>query len=123
MTKIEKKRYLFIFEHAPHSTLHAKEGLDFSLACAAFDQKVSVLFMGNGVYQLLRHQDSSAINLKNHSASIEALELYGIEHCYYQGGILEDYELSANLLAERAQAKSLQEIQKLIQQHDHVFTY
>ena len=85
---MQKKSFLFIFSQAPHSNLSAKEGMDFAFSCAAFEQDVDALFIDDGIFQLLKHQDTKALQVKNHSAGIEAFSLYGINHCYYDANSL-----------------------------------
>lgn len=80
---MKEKSFLFIFKHPPHSNLSAKEGMDFAFSCAAFDQDVDALFIDDGVFQLIKNQQTTQLELKNHSLGIEAFSLYGINHCYY----------------------------------------
>lgn len=117
------KSFLFIFEHAPHASLHAKEGLDFAFSCAAFEQKVDVLFIHDGVYQLLNNQNTKGIELKNHSASIEALNLYGIENCYYQEECAQKRGIEIKDLNPISKALSHQQNAKLLKTYDFIFTY
>ncbi len=119
---MKKLSFLFIFNHAPHASLDAKEGMDFAFSCAAFEQKTDVLFRGNGIYQLLKQQDTSALNIKNHSQGIAAFGLYGIEHCYYETASLDALQLDASYLLEQAEA--LQgDLHELLQHYDYVLNY
>ena len=47
------RRILFVIAHPPHRGALAFELLDELLVGAVFDQRVSVLFVGDGVYQLI----------------------------------------------------------------------
>jgi tRNA 2-thiouridine synthesizing protein C len=118
-----KKTFLFVFQHAPHENLHAKEGLDFAFSCAAFDQQVDVLFVEDGVYHLLKNQNTEAIKQKNHSASIDALSLFGIEHCFYSKTCTNKRNINKQQLLEGSQALETEQYTQLLNNYDMVFTY
>lgn len=71
---------VFIFQQAPFSSPMAREGLEALLAAAAFEQNPTVIFMGDGIWQLLESGDTPSH--KNHSKMLGALPLYGVEHIY-----------------------------------------
>ncbi len=121
--KIPKKSFLFFLQQPPHASLKNKEALDFALSCAAFEQKVSVIFIDDGVYQLIKNQNTKNIHSKNHSASIAALALYGIEHCYYDGESAQSRKLSTEKLIADTQTITQDHIKHLIAEHDFVFYY
>nr|WP_010130778.1 sulfurtransferase complex subunit TusC [Microbulbifer agarilyticus] len=75
------KSILALCRHAPYGNALAREGLEAILACAAMDQVPSVLFSGDGVYQLLE-QDPVAINEKSLRRNLQALPMFGIEHIH-----------------------------------------
>jgi tRNA 2-thiouridine synthesizing protein C len=56
-----------------------------ALAAAAFEQPISLLFMGDGVLQLMAEQDSQAIGVKNIGRLLASLPLYDIERVYVDG--------------------------------------
>ena len=76
------KKILFIFRQSPYSGNLAREALDVAFAAGIFNQQVSVLFMDDGVWQLLPDQQSSLIGVKQQYAMLTALPLYDIEHVY-----------------------------------------
>ena len=65
MTTVEPKQLLVVVRHSPYGSSLARASLDVALAAAAFEQPVKLLFMGDGVLQLLPGQDSQAIGQKN----------------------------------------------------------
>lgn len=67
------RRLLFVFRTAPHGTIIGQEGLDVLLTGGAFEQDISVLFMDDGVYQLLASQDASAIGGKDYTRAFGVL--------------------------------------------------
>src|SRR5690606_32804954 len=76
------KKLLFRLSKAPYVRSLAREAIDAVLAAAAFEQDVRVLCMGDGVYQLLKDQNPTAIEQKNFTASFGLFTLYGINQVY-----------------------------------------
>ena len=50
---------MYVNRHAPHGTIYPLEGLEVVLIGAAFDQDVSMAFIGDGVFQLNKGQDTA----------------------------------------------------------------
>ena len=71
--EIMVRKLLYVFRSAPHGAIIGQEGLDVLLTGGAFEQDVSVLFMDDGVMQLFRNQDASAIGSKDYTRAFAAL--------------------------------------------------
>ncbi len=56
MNQTPSKKLLFISRHAPYGSSLARDALDAVLASSAYDQQLSLLFMDDGVFQLLKNQ-------------------------------------------------------------------
>jgi tRNA 2-thiouridine synthesizing protein C len=82
------KKILFISRHPPYSSSTAREALDALLAASAYDQDLSLLFMDDGVFQLLKEQDSSMLEQKNIAAILPVLSVYDIDNIYIQDQLL-----------------------------------
>ncbi len=76
------RKILFISRKPPYGSSQPREALDALLAASAYDQQLSLLFMDDGVFQLMRNQNTAYIYQKNMASSLQALELYGIENIY-----------------------------------------
>jgi tRNA 2-thiouridine synthesizing protein C len=76
------KKLLFISRHAPYGTNSAKDAIDAALAASIFDQDIGFLFIDDGVFQLLRNQQSQCIEQKNIASILSAFSLYGIDKIY-----------------------------------------
>jgi tRNA 2-thiouridine synthesizing protein C len=95
------KKFMFVNRKAPYGSVYALEGLEVVLISAAFDQDVSLAFLDDGVYQLVRGQDTKAAGMKNFSPTYRALEGYDIEKLYVEREALEARGISeADLLVE-----------------------
>ena len=55
----------------------AADGLDMLLATAAFDQKITAIFLGSGLFNLLPGQ-SHDINMKNQTKAFASLPLFDV---------------------------------------------
>ena len=48
------KKFMYVNRKAPYGTIYALESLEVVLIGAAFDQDVSLAFIGDGVYELTK---------------------------------------------------------------------
>lgn len=92
---------LFIFTQAPTANSSAREGIEALLACAAFDQQPAVLFIDQGVLQLLPHAEQPGT--KNLNKMLQALELYGVESIYVCAKSLFTFGLTASIIQPSGQ--------------------
>jgi tRNA 2-thiouridine synthesizing protein C len=95
------KKFLYVNRKAPYGTIYALESLEVVLISAAFDQDVSLAFIDDGVYQLVKGQQTKGINVKNFSPTYRALEGYDIEKLYVAKESMEERGLTeADLLVD-----------------------
>lgn len=78
------KKLMYVNRRAPHGTVYALESLEVVLIGAAFDQDVSLAFMDDGVYQLMKGQNAQAVGMKNFSATYTALGDYEVNKIYVE---------------------------------------
>ena len=83
------KKLMYVNRKAPYGTIYALESLEVVLIGAAFDQRVSLAFLDDGVYQLTRGQDTAAIGMKNFSPTYAALGDYDVREIYVERESLE----------------------------------
>ncbi|MDH5387480.1 MAG: sulfurtransferase complex subunit TusC [Gammaproteobacteria bacterium] len=88
------KKFMYINRKAPYGTVYALESLEVVLIGAAFDQDVSLAFIGDGVYQLTKGQNTKAIGQKNFSPVYMALGDYDVNKIYVEKESLEERGLS-----------------------------
>ncbi|MCB1616611.1 MAG: sulfurtransferase complex subunit TusC [Pseudomonadales bacterium] len=117
-----EKNLLFIFRQTPYGNERAKEGLDAALAAAAFDQKVSLLFAGDGLWQLCSHQEVSSTE-KNHLKKLSACTLYGIENLYIYNEDPVFTDWISRICPLNCTVLDRHSVQNLISKHDHVLVY
>ncbi|TNG00678.1 MAG: sulfurtransferase complex subunit TusC [Gammaproteobacteria bacterium] len=90
----EIKKFMYVNRRAPYGTIYAWESLEVVLIGAAFDQDVSLAFMGDGVFQLTKGQDTSAASMKNFSPTYSALGDYEVTKIYVEKESLEERGLT-----------------------------
>lgn len=96
-----EKKIGIVNRHSPHGTSHAREALDLSLALSAFNESLSLFFIGDGVYQLLVKHDANVILQKNFQPMLKMLALYDVEQIYVcQQSLLERNILPEQLVIE-----------------------
>lgn len=93
MSEIVKK-FLYLNRKAPYGTIYAWESLEVVLIGAAFDQDVSLAFVDDGVFQLVKGQDTSGIGMKNFSPTYAALGDYEVKKIYVEAESLAERGLT-----------------------------
>lgn len=91
---MSEKSLLILFRRAPYGHSLARAGYDIALAAAAFEQPASLLFMDDGVWQLLPEQHASAIGEKSIASTLDSLPLYDIDAVYAESESLSARGLS-----------------------------
>ncbi|MBL6905993.1 MAG: sulfurtransferase complex subunit TusC [Pseudomonadales bacterium] len=119
--KPQKSRITFISRAAPYGQNKANLCLDMALASAVFEQDVNYIFFGDGVYQILKGQDGSAIESKTLGNALETLVLYGIEKIYADSQSLQEREISESELLSGMQIVNSESIAQIIESSDAVF--
>jgi tRNA 2-thiouridine synthesizing protein C len=117
------KKFMFVNRKAPHGTIYALEGLEVVLISAAFDQDVSLAFLDDGVYQLLKGQETKSLEVKNFSPTYRALEGYDVEKLYVERESLEARGIKEEQLLVPVQVVSAQEMAELMEQQDVIIGF
>jgi tRNA 2-thiouridine synthesizing protein C len=117
------KSLLVISRQAPWSGLSGRESLDIVLAGGAFDLPIGLLFMDDGVFQLSPSQAPAALQQKDLTANLKALEMFGVEDVFACGQSLAERGMfPGNLNIEIKQLPQEQDISELIDRYDYVIT-
>ena len=95
-----KKRFMFVNRKEPYGTIYALEALEVVLISAAFEQDVSLAFLDDGVYELMKGQNTSGIGMKNFSPTYRALGDYEITKLYVEKESLDERGLKPEDLME-----------------------
>jgi tRNA 2-thiouridine synthesizing protein C len=133
----EIKKFLYVNRKPPYGTIYALESLEVVLIGAAFDQDVSLAFLDDGVYELIKGQDTKAIGVKNFSPTYSALGDYDVKKIYVEKESLEERGLTLDNLmdlkyededddwAEKDSIRlvSREELSEIMDQQDVVFSF
>jgi len=117
------KKFMFVNRRAPYGTVYALEALEVALISAAFDQDISMVFLDDGVYELVKGQQTKAIDVKNFSPAYRALEGYDIEKLYVDADSLAARGLTEDNLLVPAQVLSAAQMAELMDQQDVVIGF
>ncbi|MBQ0960856.1 sulfurtransferase complex subunit TusC [Ideonella sp. 4Y11] len=117
------KKFMFVNRKAPYGTIYALESLEVVLITATFDQDVSLVFLDDGVYQLMKGQDTAGIGIKNHSKTYRALEGYDVEKLYVERASLEARGLSEDDLIVDVELLSSDEMAGLMAEQDVIYSF
>ncbi len=94
------KKFLYVNRKAPYGTIYALESLEVVLIGAAFDQDVSLAFLDDGVFQLVKGQDTKGIGVKNFSPTFRALGDYDVTKLFVEKESLDERGLTEDDLQE-----------------------
>lgn len=118
-----KKKILVLQKQAPYGSSMARDGLDYVLTSAAYDQDISVAFIAEGVWQLVSDQRPEGIAQKSQSAALEVLSLYDVEDLYVCEEDLIERGLKLDQLAVQVKSLSREQIKQLIHEQDAVIGF
>jgi tRNA 2-thiouridine synthesizing protein C len=117
------KKFLYVNRRAPYGTIYALESLEVVLIGAAFEQDVSLAFLGDGVYQLAKGQDTRAVQVKNFSPAFRALEDYDVTKLYVEKEALEARGLAEADLVVPVQVVGAERMAEIMEAQDVILTF
>ena len=117
------KKFMFVNRRAPYGTVYALEALEVVLISAAFDQDISMVFLDDGVYELVKGQQTQAIDVKNFSPAYRALNGYDIEKLYVDADSLAARGLTEDNLLVPVEVLSAAQMAELMDQQDVVIGF
>ncbi|MBN4076012.1 DsrE family protein, partial [Gammaproteobacteria bacterium AH-315-E17] len=90
---------------------------------AAFEQSLTLLFMGDGVLHLLAGQNAAGSGMKNVSKALPSLELYDVDQVFFEKGALQNKNMDNEKLVLQPAGLSLSQIAEAIEAADQVFNF
>lgn len=117
------KKFLYVNRKAPYGTIYALESLEVVMITAAFDQDVSVAFLDDGVYQVVKGQHTKGIDVKNFSPTYRALEDYDIEKLYVEKESMETRGLKESDFIVPVKVIGAQEMADLMLTQDVILSF
>ena len=117
------KKLLIVCRRAPYGSSLPRAALDIALAAAALGQNPQLLFMDDGVFQLLPAQQTADIAAKSLHSTLQSLPLYDIEAFYVDRQSLQQRGLSEDLLAGELRLLNGAQIRQLFDRHQHILSF
>ncbi|MEW5056838.1 MAG: sulfurtransferase complex subunit TusC [Cycloclasticus sp.] len=117
------KSIFFIIDKPLHGNIQTQEFIDIALMAAAFDQRVVMLFEGDGVYALLQQQAPEAIGLKNSSSLLKALSLYDINDVFVEAESMRERGLSSEQFVIKVNVCPRAELKQQQETADQLFSF
>ena len=117
------KKFLYVNRKAPHGTIYALESLEVVLIGAAFEQEISLAFVGDGVYQLAKGQNTKSLEVKNFSPTYRALEDYDVTQLYVDRESLHARGLSEDDLVVPVEVVSTQRMAEIMDSQDVILSF
>ncbi len=114
---------MLVNRKAPHGAIFGLEALEVALVAGAFDQDVSLVFADDGVYQLVKDQDTKGIGLKNFAKTFRALEDFDIRKLLVEQEALLARGLSVDDLIIPVEVIAAKRIGELMEQQDVVLSF
>lgn len=118
-----RKSLLLILRRSPYGDGLARAGADLALAAAAFEQNISLLFMDDGLWQLLPGQDSAHTPGKNLARLLDSLPLYDIETLYVDETSMTQRQLTPEQLGGDIQLLGETELPAFVEGFDQVIGF
>ncbi len=117
------KKFLYVNRKAPYGTIYALESLEVVLIGAAFEQDVSLAFIGDGVYQIAKGQDTKGLEVKNFSPTFRALEDYDVNKLYVDEESLRARGLTAQDLVVPVEVVGAERMAEIMESQDVVLSF
>lgn len=117
------KHLCIVFKRAPFSHTATREGIDFAMLSASFEQQVSLVFCDEAVLHLTHDLKGELVGSKDYTAMFKAFDLYDIETVYACEQSLVDLGLTQDELAITCEVVKADKINALLQQADEVLVF
>lgn len=113
---------LVVCTRAPLRGVLSREALDAIMALAVFDVAVTVLFCGDGVWQLLGEPMQSPLTGKSPARQLAALPMYDVDRLFADRHSLTERGIDDDRLIDEIQVVDSADIAALLAQHDLVLS-
>ena len=117
----QSPRFLFLITRPPLPSRPMQETLDRILTAAAYDLHVSVLFCGEGIYQVVGNAGRESGERPSWLASVRTLDLYEINRVLVDGASLRARGFQEHDLAISAQVIDCDQARACIAEYDRLF--
>ena len=117
------KSLAIIFRHSPYGTTNTREGLDFAMLSASFEQQVSLIFTNEAILHLIANQQPEMAGSKDYVSAFKALSLYDIDTVLVCEESMRAYSLTPQDFTIDVQVVPAAVITTTIQNADEVLVF
>jgi tRNA 2-thiouridine synthesizing protein C len=118
-----EKKIGIINRSLPHGCAQGRESLDLTLAMSAFNESLSLFFIGDGVYQLLEGHSPEQILQKHYQPLFKMLGMYDVDHIYVCRASLQQRGLTAEMLLVDVTLLDKPQLQSKLAQQDQLLGF
>lgn len=117
------KKFLFVNRKAPYGTIYALESLEVVMISAAFNQDVSLAFLDDGIFQIIKGQETTFIDMKNFSSTYRALGDFGVSKMYAERESMEARGINESDLIVPAEVIDTKRMTELMHSQDIILSF
>ncbi|WP_115718541.1 sulfurtransferase complex subunit TusC [Gallaecimonas mangrovi] len=112
-----------IFTALPFANQQGREALDAVLAASAYEAPLSLFFLDDSVWQLVKAQDPLQAGAKDYLSTFKALALYDVEDIFVSQDALAARHLSSEDLSIEVRVLSSQGIRDQLAAQDCIYRF
>ncbi|MFT6388335.1 MAG: tRNA 2-thiouridine synthesizing protein C [Cellvibrionaceae bacterium] len=120
---VKVKKIGIIIRHAPYGNNFAQETLDAILAASVYGQILTLIFIGDGVFQLLKEQDSKAIQQKSFEKQLTAFELYDLDRLFICKRSLDERGVNVTQLSVTCTSLDENNLRNFLHEQDTLLSF
>lgn len=118
-----KKKVLVCIRQRPYEDRAVESAIDLAMVAAAFEQEVSVLFAGDGLFNLIKHTSPAMIGKKSIAKRIQALGLYDVDEVYACQDSLDQTAIGSHGCIDGVRPLSSEQVASLFRSADVIVDY
>jgi tRNA 2-thiouridine synthesizing protein C len=112
-----------VMRKAPYGSVYTAEGFRTLMGIAVFEMDISVVFMDDGVYTLLKGQDPSKLDMKPLGDGFPMLTEFGVSRFYVHDESLQERGLTTDDLGMDVEVISGAEIAQVLETASKVLPF
>ena len=116
------KSILIRMSKSPSSGLTSGEQLETAMVAATFEQEVSILFIGDGVFNLLTDQETQEVKGYNIEKMLLALPTFEVNDLFVCERSLDHRQIEVSSLPKNAKVITFEDQRRLIKTTDAVLS-
>ena len=117
------KRVLVMVRKSPYGTVYPAEALRAMMGLAAFEVKVEVLLIHDGVFLAVKDQNPEGIEMKALGAVLPDLDEMDINKFYVCGESLKERNITVDQLTVEAEVCTPDNFEEKLTQFDHILPF